>query len=253
MPERNIYVDKLIASNITVSYEGAKVIEDISIQLNKEEIVCLLGVSGAGKTTLFNVISGLLTPDSGTVTLDDEEITGKAGNVSYMLQKDLLLPYKTILDNVSLPLVIQGKRKKAAREMASQYFEEFGLEGTQQKYPSQLSGGMRQRAALLRTYLFSDRVALLDEPFSALDTITKSSMHEWYLNVMEQIKMSTLFITHDIDEAILLSDRIYMMTGKPGRITEEIIIHEPKPRSKDFIVSEAFVEYKRRILRILEG
>jgi ABC-type nitrate/sulfonate/bicarbonate transport system ATPase subunit len=245
-------MDKLTAQNITVLYDGAKVIEDISIQLNKDEIVCLLGVSGAGKTTLFNVISGLLTPEIGTVKLDGEEITGKAGKVSYMLQKDLLLPYKTILDNVSLPLIIQGKKKKVAREIASKYFDEFGLSGTQLKYPNQLSGGMRQRAALLRTYLFSDRVALLDEPFSALDTITKSSMHEWYLKVMEQIKLSTLFITHDIDEAILLSDRIYMMTGKPGRITEEIIIKEQKPRNRDFIVSESFLEYKKRILKILE-
>ena len=169
-----------------------------------------------------------------------------------MLQKDLLLPFKTILDNVSLPLRIKGVKAKAARDTASRYFAEFGLEGTQKRYPHQLSGGMRQRAALLRTYLFSDRVALLDEPFSALDTITKGSMHEWYLEVMEQIRLSTLFITHDIDEAILLSDRIYMMTGKPGRITEEIIINDKRPRNKEFIVSEQFMEYKKHILSILE-
>lgn len=246
-------MEKLIANNISVSFDGVKIIEDISIELNKGEIVCLLGVSGAGKTTLFNVISGLLHPDLGSVCLDGRDITGQAGNVSYMLQKDLLLPFKTILDNVSLPLIIKGVRKKIARETASKYFDEFGLEGTEKKYPNQLSGGMRQRAALLRTYLFSDKVALLDEPFSALDTITKGNMHEWYLAVMEQIKLSTLFITHDIDEAILLSDRIYIMTGKPGKITEEIKIQNPKPRSKDFIVSEEFVEYKKQILQILEG
>lgn len=245
-------MDKLTANNITVSYEGVKIIDNISIELNRGEIVCVLGVSGAGKTTLFNVISGLLNPDNGTVNLDGEDITSKAGKVSYMLQKDLLLQFKTILDNVSLPLLIKGEKKKYARETASKYFEEFGLEGTQYKYPNQLSGGMRQRAALLRTYLFSDKVALLDEPFSALDTITKSSMHEWYLGVMEQIKLSTLFITHDIDEAILLSDRIYMLTGKPGHISDEIIINEPKPRNKDFVVSEAFMEYKKRILKSLE-
>ncbi|QHQ61139.1 ATP-binding cassette domain-containing protein [Anaerocolumna sedimenticola] len=245
-------MEKLTAKGISVSFDGNKIIEDISIELNRNEIVCLLGVSGAGKTTLFNVLSGLLYPDSGTVTLDDTDITGKAGKISYMLQKDLLLPFKTILDNVSLPLRIKGVKKSTARETAAQYFAEFGLYGTEKKYPHQLSGGMRQRAALLRTYLFSDRVALLDEPFSALDTITKSSMHEWYLEVMEQIRLSTLFITHDIDEAILLSDRIYMMTGKPGSITEEIIIDKPKPRSKDFIVSEQFMEYKKRILNILE-
>ena len=244
-------MEKLTAKEISVSFDGVKIIKDISIELNKGEIVCLLGVSGAGKTTLFNVLSGLLDPDTGSVELDGENITGKAGKVSYMLQKDLLLPFKTIVDNVSLPLLIKGVKKRIARETASSYFTEFGLEGTEKKYPSQLSGGMRQRAALLRTYLFSDKVALLDEPFSALDTITKSSMHEWYLDVMEQIKLSTLFITHDIDEAILLSDRIYMMTGKPGRITEEIKILEPKPRSKDFIVSEQFMEYKKQILNKL--
>jgi ABC-type nitrate/sulfonate/bicarbonate transport system ATPase subunit len=245
-------MNKLTAKNITVSYEGSNIIEDVSLDLNKGEIVCLLGVSGVGKTTLFNVISGLLNPDSGNVELDGVNITGKAGNVSYMLQKDLLLPYKTIIDNVSLPLVIRGEKKSKAREITIKHFEEFGLEGTQNKYPYQLSGGMRQRAALLRTYLFSDKVALLDEPFSALDSITKSSMHQWYLNVMEQIKLSTLLITHDIDEAVILSDRIYIMAGKPGKITEEICIEEPKPRSKDFKVSESFMKYKRYILDILE-
>jgi ABC-type nitrate/sulfonate/bicarbonate transport system ATPase subunit len=243
---------KLTANNITVSYESKNIIEDVSIELNKGEIACLLGVSGVGKTTLFNVISGLIKPEKGTVELDGKDITGKAGNVSYMLQKDLLLPYKTIIDNVSLPLVIKGEKKSRAREVASVYFEEFGLEGTQKKYPSQLSGGMRQRAALLRTYLFSDQVALLDEPFSALDSITKSSMHRWYLQVMDQIKLSSLLITHDIDEALVLADRIYIMAGKPGRITEEMCIEEPMPRNKDFNVSNRFLEYKKKILNVLK-
>ena len=243
---------KLTTKNITVSYKGSKTIEDISIELNKGEIVSILGVSGVGKTTLFNVISGLIKPDSGTVILDGKDITNTTGNTSYMLQKDLLLPYKTIIDNVSLPLVIRGEKKSKARDYASKYFEEFGLEGTQNQYPNQLSGGMRQRAALLRTYLFSDQVALLDEPFSALDSITKSSMHRWFLNVMEQIKLSSFLITHDIDEAILLSDRIYIMSGKPGKIRDEIIIDEPKPRDRDFIVSDSFMKYKKRILKELE-
>jgi len=244
-------MNKLTVKNVSVSYGQERIIEDVSIELNKGEIVGLLGVSGAGKTTLFNVVSGLLYPNTGRVYLDDEDITGQAGRVSYMLQKDLLLPFKTVIDNVALPLIIKGEKKKKAREMASAYFEEFGLEGTQNKYPHQLSGGMRQRAALLRTYLFSNEIALLDEPFSALDTITKAGMHKWYLDVMERIKLSTLFITHDIDEAILLSDRIYIMTGKPGRISSEIIITEPKPRSKEFGVSHEFLEYKKEILSIL--
>lgn len=244
-------MNKLTVKDVSVSYGNNKIIEDVSIQLNKGEIVGLLGVSGAGKTTLFNVVSGLLYPERGRIYLDDEDITGQAGRVSYMLQKDLLLPYKTVVDNVALPLIIKGEKKKKAREIASSYFAGFGLEGTQKKYPHQLSGGMRQRAALLRTYLFSNEIALLDEPFSALDTITKSGMHKWYLDVMERIKLSTLFITHDIDEAILLSDRIYIMTGKPGRISNEIIIKEPKPRRKEFGVSNEFLEYKKEILKIL--
>ena len=146
----------------------------------------------------------------------------------------------------------QQQMKKQAREKAASYFEEFGLDGTEKKYPAQLSGGMKQRAALLRTYLFSEKVALLDEPFSALDMLTKGAVHEWYLDVMEKIKLSTLFITHDIDEAILLSDRIYLLTGKPGTIKKEIVIRESKPRRKDFNLTEEFLEYKREIISHLE-
>ena len=239
---------ELKVRGVSKSFEGTKIIENISIELHQGEIVSLLGISGGGKTTLFNVIAGLSSPDQGAVYLDGEEITGKPGKISYMLQKDLLLPYRTIEDNVALPLLIKGEKKREARRKVGAYFEEFGLDGTEKKYPHQLSGGMRQRAALLRTYLFSDGVALLDEPFSALDTLTKNSMHAWYLNIMEQIRLSTLFITHDIDEAILLSDRIYLMGGKPGKITDEIIITERKPREKDFNLTGEFLNYKREIL-----
>lgn len=244
-------MSELTVSNVTLSYEEHNVIEDISIELHNNELVCLLGASGGGKTTLFNVISGLYTPDTGKVMLDGRDITGMPGHISYMLQKDLLLPYRTIEDNVALPLLIKGEKKKAAREKVGPYFSAFGLAGTQKKYPHQLSGGMRQRAALLRTYMFSGDVALLDEPFSALDTLTKSEMHKWYLDVMEQIQLSTLFITHDIEEAILLSDRIYLLTGVPGKITGEIRIKEPKPRRKDFELSEEFLAYKKEIMNRL--
>lgn len=244
-------MSELIVKDVTFSYDQENIIEDINIELHENELVCLLGSSGGGKTTLFNVISGLKTPQQGKVLLNGEDITGRPGHISYMLQKDLLLPYRTIEDNVALPLIIKGEKKKKARKKAGEFFEEFGLSGTQKKYPSQLSGGMRQRAALLRTYMFSKDVALLDEPFSALDTLTKSDMHRWYLDVMDKIHLSTLFITHDIDEAILLSDRIYLLTGKPGKITEEIVIKEPKPRRKDFNLTEEFLEYKKRIIEKL--
>lgn len=244
-------MEKLEVKHVSKRFDGRPVLDDISIELNRGELVCLLGVSGGGKTTLFNVISGLLRPDAGRVLLDGRDITGQPGSISYMLQKDLLLPYRTIEDNVALPLVLRGVKKQAAREQVRPMFRQFGLEGTQKKYPAQLSGGMRQRAALLRTYLFSQDVALLDEPFSALDTLTKSAIHRWFLGVMEQIRLSTLFITHDIDEAILLSDRIYLLSGSPGTITGEIVIREPKPRPAEFNLTPEFLNYKRQILSML--
>ena len=237
----------LKAENITKKYEGEDVISNICLELHQGEIVSLLGVSGGGKTTLFNVLSGLSAPDEGKVFLADEDITGKPGKISYMLQKDLLLPYYTTLHNVALPLIIKGEKKKEAEKKALELFPFFGLEGTEKKFPHQLSGGMKQRAAFLRTYLSSDGVALLDEPFSALDTITKTAVHEWYLKIMEEIKLSTLFITHDIDEAILLSDRVYILSGKPGRITDEIVIDLPKPRSNALVFTEDFLRYKKMI------
>ena len=211
---------ELKVSGITFAYEEMPVLADVSLELHEQELVSILGASGCGKTTLFHIISGLHKPQQGKVILNGKDITGCPGQISYMMQKDLLLPYRTIEDNVILPLLLKGEKKKEARKKVSLYFEEFGLEGTQKKYPRQLSGGMRQRAALLRTYMFSSDVALLDEPFSALDTLTKGEMHRWYLDVMDKIHLSTLFITHDIDEAILLSDRICLLTGKPARVTE---------------------------------
>lgn len=244
----------LTAQKINKSFGERKVLRDVSITLYEGEIISLLGVSGSGKTTLFNVLSGIYKPDSGRVILKNEDITGKPGKISYMLQKDLLFPYRKVIDNVCLPLIIGGMSKKEARAKADPLFETFGLEGTQMKYPSQLSGGMRQRAALLRTYLSSNGVALLDEPFSALDTITKSKIHKWYLEVMGEIDLSTVFITHDIDEAILLSDRVYILTPQKdgaGTVTNEIKIDVPKPRSDDFNLTDDFLKYKRKIVETL--
>ena len=244
-------MDLLRCENVTKSYDGRMIIRDISIHLGKGELVSLLGLSGSGKTTLFQVLSGLTAPDEGHVYLTEEDVTARPGKISYMLQKDLLLPHKKVIDNVSLPLVIQGMKKKEARQKADPYFSQFGLEGTQEQYPAQLSGGMRQRAALLRTYLGSEGVALLDEPFSALDMITKGQMHDWYLDVMSRIDLSTIFITHDIDEALILSDRIYIMTGRPGRIDTEIRIRTPRSRRSGYDLTEEFLTYKKEILGIL--
>ncbi len=239
---------KLEALGIYKSYDNVPIIEDINITVYENEMVCLLGASGIGKTTLFNILSGLEYPTKGKVFLDVQDITGIPGHISYMQQKNLLLPYKTTLDNVALPLLIRGYSKKEAREKAQGYFEDFLLTGSEKKYPCQLSGGMRQRAALLRTYLFSKNIMLLDEPFSKLDTITKSHMHTWYLNVREKLKSTTLFITHDIDEAILLSDRIYILSGKPATLTTEIKISTKEKRNEAFTTSETFIKYKKEIL-----
>lgn len=237
---------------VTKSFGKERILRDVSLELCEGEIVSLLGESGGGKTTLFHIIAGLTKPDEGRILLEGEDITGRPGKVSYMLQKDMLLAYRTVLDNVALPLTVRGMKKKQARKEAGEYFGEFGLSGTEKKYPSQISGGMRQRAALLRTYLFSEKVALLDEPFSALDMLTKDAMHEWYLDVMEKIKLSTLFVTHDIDEAVFLSDRICLLTGRPGSVTKEIRVSESRPRPKSFRLSEEFLSYKKEITVHLE-
>lgn len=241
----------LQAEGITKSYNGQTILQDVSLTLAPKELVCLLGVSGAGKTTLFNALSGLERPDDGRVLLRKEDITGVPGKISYMLQKDLLLPHKKVADNVALPLLIQGMERKKAREIALGHFPRFGLEGTEDQYPAQLSGGMRQRAALLRTFLGSSGVALLDEPFSALDALTKREIHQWYMGMMDQLDLATLFITHDIDEAVLLSDRILILAGRPGRITTELVIQPPRPRDMSFTLSEEFLDSKRKILDLL--
>ncbi len=237
---------------ITKSYRDRLIIRDISIHLMEGELVSLLGLSGSGKTTLLNIMSGLVPPDSGKVFLSGREITGQPGAISYMLQKDLLLEHKRVIDNVALPLRIRGMKKKEAREKAEPYFAQFELAGTELLYPSQMSGGMRQRAALLRTYLGSQGVILLDEPFSALDMITRGQMHAWYLDIMRKISLSTLLITHDVDEAILLSDRIYLLTGSPGEIHHEIRIDIPRDERKDFSFQPEFTGYKRQIRDILQ-
>ncbi|MBR5496065.1 MAG: ABC transporter ATP-binding protein [Oscillospiraceae bacterium] len=239
---------KFRCENITKNYQGDPVIQDVTLSINSGQIVSLIGSSGVGKTTLFNVLSGLDLPDIGKVYLADEDITGQSGKVGYMQQKDLLLPYKTIIDNVSLPLMLKGESKKSARAKAEPFFATFGLEDTQKKYPHQLSGGMRQRAAFLRTYLFCDKIMLLDEPFSALDTITKRKMHKWFLDMKQKIGAGILFITHDIDEALRLSDKILIMSGVPGKITNAIEI-SPDLKRDDFELSLEYTQLKKQIIQ----
>jgi ABC-type nitrate/sulfonate/bicarbonate transport system ATPase subunit len=233
---------------ITKSYEGEPVVSGVSLELPEGGFVSLLGPSGVGKTTLFNILAGVDRPDAGRVLLADEDITGISGRVSYMLQKDLLLEYRTVLDNVILPLVIRGESKATARRYAAAFFPQFGLAGCETKYPAQLSGGMRQRAALLRTCMMKNPVILLDEPFSALDAITRLKMHGWYLGIAREMGLSTIFITHEIEEAVSLSDRVYILNRKPGEITHTINIPVPRPRGKDFSTSPEFAAFKHIIL-----
>lgn len=207
---------KIVISNLSKKYKDKLILKDINLHVYEDEVVSIIGPSGCGKSTIFNILSNLTTCDSGEVDIN--------GRFSYMYQKDLLLPYKNIIDNVSLPLVLKGEKKKKSRETVKPYFSTFGLEGYENKYPDELSGGMRQRVNFMRTFVNSSDIMLLDEPFGALDSITRSSMQNWLLDIKKEIKSTILLITHDIDEAIILSDRIYILSNKPAVITKEIFV-----------------------------
>lgn len=242
----------LAAEGLRKDFEGEPIFEDVSFNLVRGELLTLLGPSGVGKTTLFNIVAGLLEPEAGRIVKDGKEITNETGHVAYMLQKDLLLPHLTIIDNVSLPLFIQKVEKNKAREKAQAYFETFGLSGYEYKYPSALSGGMRQRAAFLRTVMFGADVYLLDEPFSALDALTKADMHEWFLGIREELGLSTILITHDVDEALRLADTVLLLSGRPAGISERIYIDEPQPRGETYMTSPLYNERKRHILSLFK-
>lgn len=235
---------------VTKSYQGSLVIKDINMKAEGGEIVSILGPSGVGKTTLFNIISAIETCDEGQIYFEGKDVTGEKGHYSYMQQKDLLLEHKTVLDNAALPMILKGENKKQARAKALNYFEGFGLLGSENKYPKQLSGGMKQRVSFLRAFLYSSHMMLLDEPFSALDAITKTEMHNWYLEIIKKYNITTIFVTHDIDEAIHLSDRIYIMSGIPGQITKEIAINN-NLKNEDYNLNSEFLEVKKTIIKAI--
>ncbi|MDF2892869.1 MAG: transporter ATP-binding protein [Clostridia bacterium] len=242
---------KLELKELYKAFEDTPVLEGISLQLKNKEFISILGPSGSGKSTIFNIISGLLKPDRGEVAIEGENHTGKTGRVSYMYQKDLLLPWRKVIDNASLPLIVKGMEKQQARETVAPFFKVFGLEGFEHKYPFQLSGGMRQRAALLRTYMFSKDIMLLDEPFGGLDAITRAKMQQWLLDVLQQLEASILFITHDIEEAIYLSDRVYILSERPAAVKKEIVIDLERPRGREILTSREFIDLKAEILSLL--
>ena len=234
----------LTLSNIKKSFGDKIIFNGFSYEFNDNGIYAVIGESGVGKTTLLRMIAGLDNRYKGKIE------GGGFKNVSFAFQEYRLFPSVSALENVIV--AIGNKKNNNSIIEAKQMLSYLGFSDEDMNlFPDELSGGMKQRAALLRTYLFSEKVALLDEPFSALDMLTKQTIHEWYLGVMEKIHLSTLFITHDIDEAILLSDRIYLLSGSPGEIVEEIIIKEPKPRREDFNLTPEFLAYKRQILSLL--
>ena len=235
----------LEVKNLSYSFGNNPILKDINIHVNENEIVAIVGSSGVGKSTLFNLIAGVLKKQTGEITINGSD--DYIGKVAYMLQKDLLFEHKTIINNVILPLIIEKVNKKKALEEGNKILKQFNLDKYANKYPQQLSGGMRQRVALIRTYMFKKNIFLLDEAFSALDAITKKELHKWYLDLKKEFNLTTLLITHDIEEAVFLSDRIYILGNKPGEIIEEIKI-EINP-NEDIDVQRLF--YKKEILNIM--
>ena len=231
--------------NLSYSFGNNPILKDINIHVNENEMVAIVGSSGVGKSTLFNLIAGVLKKQVGEITINGSN--NYIGKVAYMLQKDLLFEHKTIIDNVILPLIIGKVDKKEALEEGNKILKQFNLDKYANKYPQQLSGGMRQRVALIRTYMFKRNIFLLDEAFSALDAITKKELHKWYLDLKKEFNLTTLLITHDIEEAVFLSDRIYILGNKPGEIIGEIEI-EINP-NEDIDVQRLF--YKKEILNIM--
>jgi ABC-type nitrate/sulfonate/bicarbonate transport system ATPase subunit len=228
-----------------------RAVEPLNLRIETGRFVSLVGPSGCGKSTLFNVIAGLLQPTEGRVLIDGEDATGTIGRVGYMLQKDLLLPWRTVLYNVILGMEIQGKPLNEARDRALPLLQKYGLAGFEGLYPTSLSGGMRQRAALLRTLLFDTDVILLDEPFGALDAQTKLHMQEWLMQLWSDFRKTVVFVTHDVDEAIYLSDEIHVMGTRPGRIIETIPIVLSRPRLRTSALTPEFVAIKERCMELL--
>ena len=248
---------KLSIDSVSKAYEVdgrlVQILQGINLAVWPAEFVTLLGPSASGKSTLFNIIVGLEEPDEGAIRLDGEVIKKRTGRVAYMPQKDLLLPWRTVLDNVILGPEIAGVAREEAIRRAQELIPLFGLSGFENSYPSALSGGMRQRAALLRTFLFQKDILLLDEPFGALDALTRLELQEWLLKVWAQFQHTILFITHDVDEAVFLSDRVYVMTSRPGRVRDVVTVGLGRPRERSMKNSPEFIRLRERLLSILRG
>lgn len=239
---------KLRVEDMAISFDNRRILEHASFHVEEGEFTALIGPSGCGKSTLLNILAGLLDSECGTFYVDDEQVKGVSVHFAYMPQDDLLLPWKSILDNVCLYGKIHGHVKEA-RERALQEFETFGLKGYEQAYPFELSGGMRQRAAFLRTALCSADILLLDEPFGALDVITRNDMQDWLLKLRKELNRTMLLVTHDIEEALYLADRILILGGSPASICREISLKDCK-KSREWLYDQG--ELKKEIYRLLK-
>ena len=215
------------------------------------EFVSIIGPSGCGKSTLLNIIAGLDEPTSGSLSLYGRQDITRLGSVGYMQQKDLLLPWRSVLDNATLGLELQGISKQEATARAQEHLGRFGLEGFEKSYPHSLSGGMRQRAAFLRTVLADQEVFLLDEPFGALDALNRTRIHQWLTGLWESMQKTIVMVTHDVDEAIFLSDRVYVMTARPGAMKVVRDVDIPRPRSMDVIATRDFMDIKSALLNAI--
>ena len=240
-----------ISKSFSVDGDRTPVLSGIDLSVDVGEFVSIIGPSGCGKSTLLNIIAGLEEPDAGVVELGGDPSNHRLGRIGYMHQKDLLLPWRTVLDNAALGLELRGMSRRQARGKALDLTEEFGLKGFENQYPFALSGGMRQRAAFLRTMLLDQGLLLLDEPFGALDALTRIQMQEWLLDLWDSLGRTIILITHDVDEAILLSDRIYVLTARPGKVKMAVDVELPRPRDYQSITEDAFIQLKVGLLACL--
>jgi ABC-type nitrate/sulfonate/bicarbonate transport system ATPase subunit len=242
---------KVVADHVTCRFGETLAVDDVSLSIGRAEFVSVIGPSGCGKSTLFNTISGLLRPTSGQVRIDGEDVTGETGHVGYMLQKDLLVPWRTVVGNIVLGAALTRGVGRRDREEAESLATRYGLGEFLRHYPHALSGGMRQRVALMRTLALHADVLLLDEPFGALDSQTRLDMQLWLLSVCEDLNATIMFVTHDVDEAIFLADRLVVMSPRPGRIVADVGIPLGRPRDMEILTSPSFIELKREALRLL--
>ena len=244
---------KLEVRNLTQTFAQKstqlQVLDDLNFSVDDSAFVALLGPSGCGKSTLFNIIAGLLTPDAGAIHLDGETIYGGTSNCAYMQQKDLLLPWRTVLKNVLIGPEIHKESLDAAKAEAVRRLAQLGLGGFEDNYPMQLSGGMRQRVALARTLLFRKEILLLDEPFGALDAMTRTVMQSILLDIWTEEQQTVLLITHDVEEALLLADKICVLTARPATLKAEVPVPLARPRN---VTDDSFIRLKSELLALLQ-